>query len=165
MKWKLFFIVVFFMITGLVKGKIHPHKFDKAEFYAAMRSSDLEIINNEIDVIKGTQEKEKEGYEGALLMKKAELVKSLKERLSFFKQGRIKLETNLLADNNNTELHFLRLAIEEHAPKIVKYYFDIEKDKSIVINNFKNLSPVVQNAILDYCENSQVLHRKDFSLH
>ena len=94
-------------------------------------------------------------------MKKASLVKKPKDKLSLFKKGRIKFETALLANNENIEFHFLRLAIEEHAPKIVKYHNDIEKDKQLIINNFKSLSPVVQNAVLDYCKSSKVLHRED----
>jgi hypothetical protein len=151
------------MMAGLAKGETQPQNFDKAEFYEVMKSGNLETINDEIEVIKGAPEKERDGYEGALLMKKAGLLKRPKQRLSFFKQGRIKLETAMLADSNNTEFHFLRLAIEEHAPKIVKYHSDIEKDKTLVLKNFKNLSPAVRHAILDYCENSKVLHKEDFS--
>jgi hypothetical protein len=150
------------MITGLSEGKTIQQKFDRAEFYEVMKSPSLETVNNELEAIKDAPEKDREGYEGALLMKKAGLLKKPKERLSFFKQGRIKLETAIAADNDNTEFHFLRLAIEEHAPKIVKYNSDIEKDKAIVIKNFKNLSPAVRHAILDYCENSKVLHKEDF---
>jgi len=54
------------------------------------------------------------------------------------------------------------LAIEEHAPKIVRYHKDIKKDKEVVVNNFKSLSPAVQYAILDYCKNSKVLHKEEF---
>jgi hypothetical protein len=151
------------MIAGLAKGETRPQNFDKAEFYEVMKSGNLETINDEIEVVKGAPEKEREGYGGALLMKKAGLLKRAKQRLSFFKQGRIKLETAMLADSNNTEFHFLRLAIEEHAPKIVKYHSDIEKDKTLVLKNFKSLSPAVRHAILDYCENSKVLHKEDFS--
>jgi hypothetical protein len=162
MRGKLVFVLIFFMITGLAEGKTIQQKFDKAEFYEVMKSTTLETVNNELETIKDAPEKEREGYEGALLMKKAGLLKKPKDRLSFFKQGRIKLETAIAADNDNTEFHFLRLAIEEHAPKIVKYHSDIEKDKVIVIKNFKNLSPAVRHAILDYCENSKVLHKEDF---
>jgi len=69
----------------------------------------------------------------------------------------------LLDDNDNIEFHFLRLTIEEHAPKIVRYHSDINMDKAIVQKNFKNLSPVVQKAILDYCKNSKILRTEDFS--
>lgn len=163
MRWRLILAWFFFMIAGLAKGETRPQNFDKAEFYEVMKSGNLETINEEIEVVKGAPEKEREGYEGALLMKKAGLLKRPKQRLSFFKQGRIKLETAMLADSNNTEFHFLRLAIEEHAPKIVKYHSDIEKDKTLVLKNFKSLSPAVRHAILDYCENSKVLHKEDFS--
>src|ERR1700761_6260516 len=162
MRRKLVFALIFFTLTGFAKGKIIQQKFDKAEFYEVMKSASMETVNNELEAVKDAPEKDREGYEGALLMKKAGLLKKPKDRLSFFKQGRIKLETAISADNDNTEFHFLRLAIEEHAPKIVKYHSDIEKDKAIVIKNFKNLSPVVRHAILDYCENSKVLHKEDF---
>ena len=157
MKLLFVFILVFWIADDPAKAKMIVQKFEKAAFYDAMASGDLTAIGKELDVVKG-----KDGYEGALLMRKAGLVKKPKEKLDLFKAGRIKLETALLADNENIEFHFLRLAIEEHAPKIVKYRKDIEKDKELVIKNFKNLSPAVQHAILDYCKNSKVLHKEEF---
>lgn len=159
---KLGFISILLLLFVSVKANAHPQKFEKAEFYEVMKSGTLETITNELEAIKTAPEKEREGYEGALLMKKAGLLRKAKDRLASFKQGRIKLETALLADPENTEFHFLRLAIEEHAPKIVRYHSDIEKDKAIIIRNFKTLSPAVRHAILDYCENSKVLHKEDF---
>lgn len=156
------FISVLLLLFISVKINAHPQKFEKAEFYEVMKSGTLETITNELETVKSAPEKERDGYEGALLMKKAGLLKKAKDRLASFKQGRIKLETALLADPENTEFHFLRLAIEEHAPRIVKYHSDIEKDKAIVIKNFKGQSPAVRHAILDYCENSKVLHKEDF---
>jgi len=156
------FISVILLLFISVKINAHPQKFEKAEFYEVMKSGTLETITNELEAVKVAPEKERDGYEGALLMKKAGLLKKAKDRLASFKQGRIKLETALLADPENTEFHFLRLAIEEHAPRIVKYHSDIEKDKAIVIKNFKSQSPAVRHAILDYCENSKVLHKEDF---
>jgi len=153
--------VLLLMIIS-IKANAYPQKFEKAEFYEVMKSGTLDAITNELEAIKAAPEKEREGYEGALLMKKAGLLKKAKDRLAFFKRGRIKLETSLLADPENTEFHFLRLAIEERAPKIVKYHSDIEKDKAIVIKNFKSQSPAVRHAILDYSENSKVLHKEDF---
>lgn len=139
-------------------------KFDKAAFYSVMKSGDLEAIDKELAMLFAVPARERDGYEGALLMKKAGLQKKAKTKLKYFKEGRIKLGTALMADSNNTEFHFLRLAIEEHAPKIVKYRADIKNDKKIIIKNFENLSQPVQQAILDYCSNSKVLHKKDFSL-
>jgi hypothetical protein len=159
-KWKILF--VFLLITGVAKTSIAQQKFEKAAFYAVMDSGNLDAINNQIEVVRASSSPNKEGYEGALLMRKAGKLSVPGQKLKFFKQGRIKLETALLADADNTEYHFLRLAIEEHAPKIVKYHNDIEKDKLIIQKNFKNLPQSVQHAIIDYCKNSKVLHAEEF---
>lgn len=162
MRWSIPFLVGFLLTAGQVIARPLQQKFDKAGFYEVMKSGDAAAVDNEISALSDAPAKEKDGYEGALLMKKAGLAKRPGERLRLFKAGRIKMETALMADNANTEFHFLRLAIEEHAPKIVKYHSDIEKDKALVLNNFKNLPPAVQHAILDYCKNSKVLHKEDF---
>lgn len=148
--------------TGVAIAKPVQQKFDKAAFYSVMKSGDKAAVENEIGLLNDAPVKERTGYEGALLMKKADLVKRPKEKLKYFKEGRIKLETAIMNDNENIEFHFLRLAIEEHAPKIVKYKADIPKDKDLVIKNFKNLHTAVQHAILNYCSNSKVLHKEDF---
>jgi hypothetical protein len=164
-KWKIVLVSTVFFAFGFLKTGAAQQKFDKAAFYNVMSSGDMDAINNEINVVGDASPNNREGYEGALLMKKAGFPAPPKKKLKLFKEGRIKLETALANDNENTEFHFLRLAIEENAPKIVKYHADIETDKLIVQKNFKNLSPSVQHAILDYCTKSKVLHAEEFSLH
>jgi hypothetical protein len=161
-KWKIA-LIVFFLLGGVfvTRGRAQQ-KFEKSGFYEVMSSGDMDAIDNEINRVQASSSNNKEGYEGALLMRKAGIIKGAKKKLALFKAGRIKLETAMMADSDNTEYHFLRLSIEEHSPKIVKYHSDIEKDKAIVQKNFKNLSPVVQKAILDYCKNSEVLHAEEF---
>ena len=155
-------LVVFLIATGVFQKSIAQQKFEKSTFYDVMATGDITAVENELSILKDSSTPNKEGYEGALLMKKAGLAKGAKTKLNLFKSGRIKLETAILADSTNTEYHFLRLAIEEHAPGIVKYHSDIKKDKEIVQKNYKNLSPSVQHAILDYTKNSKVLHAEDF---
>ena len=131
--------------------------FDKSAFYNAMASDNLQTINEQLEIIKNASFSEKEGYEGALLMKKAGLVSKAKEKLSLFKAGRVKLEASIKKDNANTEFVFLRLIIQEHAPKMVKYSDDIEADCLQIKKNLKSLSPIVQKAINDYSKSSKVL--------
>lgn len=161
-KWKIILACVVLMSIGVLKTSNAQQKFEKSVFYNVMASGDLEAINNEINIVQDASLKNREGYNGALLMRKAGLVKKPKEKLKLFKEGRIKMETAILADGENTEFHFLRLAIEEHAPRIVKYRADIENDKLFIQKNFKSLSHVVQDAILDYCKHSKVLRADDF---
>lgn len=156
------FVLCVAMLVSLTKLSNAQQKFEKAGFYSVMDNGDLKAIENEIETVKASSSPNKEGYEGALLMRKADKLTLPSQRLKYFKQGRIKLETALLSDADNTEYHFLRLAIEEHAPKIVKYHNDIEKDKAIVIKNYKSQPETVRNAILDYSKKSKVLRAEDF---
>jgi hypothetical protein len=161
-KWKAIFTAVLLMSIGFAKPGYAQQKFEKAAFYAVMDTGDVTALNNQIEIVKASSLSNKEGYEGALLMRKAGKVRGPKKKLGFFKEGRIKLETAILADTDNTEFRFLRLAIEENAPKIVKYRNDIEKDKLVIQKNFKTLPQSVQHAIINYCKKSKVLHAEDF---
>lgn len=131
--------------------------FDKSAFYNAMAASDINSINNQLSIVKASSLTEKEAYEGALLMKKAGLVTRAQEKLSLFKQGRLKLEAAIKKDKDNAEFSFLRLIIQEHAPKVVDYRNNINTDIASIRSNFKTLSPVVQQAITDYTKKSKVL--------
>lgn len=139
-------------------------QFEKAEFYRIMDKGDKKAVEDELALLKGAEVKGKMGYTGALLMKEADLVKRPKRKLDLFLAGRKLLETALLTDYENTEFHFLRLTVEEHAPKVVRYHSDIDRDRSFIVAKFKDLSPVVQKAILDYCKESKVLHTGDLQL-
>ncbi|MDB5116822.1 MAG: hypothetical protein JWQ79_2314 [Mucilaginibacter sp.] len=162
MRVKVIFALLFMLAGVMVKADGLEQKFEKSVFYSVMDSGNLEAINNEIDIVTASSSNEKEGYEGALLMRKAGLVSRPAEKLKLFKAGRIKLETALLNNKDNAEFHFLRFAIQEHAPKIVKYRTDLEADKQFILKTYKNLSPVVQHAIIDYTKNSKLLHAQDF---
>ena len=131
--------------------------FDKGAFYSAMAANDVKSINSQVSIVKASSINEKEAYEGALLMKKAGLATSPKEKLSLFKAGRLKLEAAIKKDKENAELSFLRLIIQEHAPKIVDYRNNIQTDVAAIRSNYKMLHPVVQQAINDYSKKSKAL--------
>ena len=131
--------------------------FDKGAFYSAMAANDVKSINSQVSIVKASSINEKEAYEGALLMKKAGLATSPKEKLSLFKAGRLKLEAAIKKDKENAEFSFLRLIIQEHAPKIVAYRNNIDADVLNIRSNFKILPQVVQQAINDYSKKSKVL--------
>lgn len=150
----LFFLFSIFAVNA---NSLATAVFDKSAFYTAMASDDMEVVNSQLTVIRSSAINEKEAYEGALLMKKAGLVAKAKEKLSLFKAGRLKLEAAIKKDKGNAEFSFLRLIIQEHAPKIVDYRDNIDTDVSTIRSNFKTLAPVVQQAINDYSKKSKVL--------
>jgi hypothetical protein len=163
MKTRIIFALLLLLPGTVVLSKTIQQKLDKAAFYTVMDRGNLDEVNNEIDLVAASSSSEKDGYTGALLMRKAGLVKRPAEKLKFFKAGRIKFDTAIAADKDNVEFHFLRFAIQEHAPKIVKYRTDLEADKQIVLKAYKNLSPVIQHAIVDYTKNSKLLHAQDLN--
>jgi hypothetical protein len=154
---KIFISLVFFLAAVTVQGNSQKAGFDKAAFYSAMAANDLDQVNTQLNILKNASITEKEAYEGAMLMKKAGLINRAKEKLSLFKAGRLKLEASIKKDNKNAEFNFLRLIIQEHAPKMVNYRDDLDTDSLLVSSNFKTLPPVVQQAISDYSKNSKVL--------
>jgi hypothetical protein len=149
------------MVSGLItKGELLQKGFDKTRYYDVIANGNTEQINEELAVIRNSSDEHIEAYEGALLMKKAGLARG-PEKIRLFKSGHSKLETSIKKDNDNAELRFLRIIIQEHAPKIVNYRGDLQKDAQLVQSSFKSLSPVVQRAIAEYSKQSKAISAKD----
>ncbi len=158
MKFRIFFSLLILLAGSNIYAGNPGSVFDKVAFYNAISSESEDLINAQIAAIRASAFPEKEAYEGALLMKKAGVIKgSAKEKLNLFKAGRSKLEASIVKDNNNIEYRFLRLIIQEHAPKIVKYRGDIEQDSQLVRTNYKSLPPYLQQVITDYSKSSKVI--------
>ena len=138
--------------------------FDKTSFYSVMASGKLAEINHELTNVAAVSIPEKEAYEGALLMRKAGLLKKASDKLKHFRSGCMKLESALMKDSTNGEYHFLRLTIQEHAPRTVRYFKDLDKDSHYVHLIFKSLSPDIQKAIIDYSKNSKILSTEDLQV-
>ena len=157
MRLQITFCLLLLLCLGDTRANSKNFVFDRSAFYAAMASSNIEEIDAQLTLIRSSAFTEKEAYEGALMMKKSGLVAKAKDKLSLFKSGRSKLESSLAKDNGNAEFRFLRLIIQEHAPKIVNYRNELEKDSQLIRTNFKTLHPVVQQAIIDYSKKSGIL--------
>ena len=162
MKIGLVFIsFVLFSTTG--NGMREWQGFDKGGYYTVMASGNIAAVDSLLSLLARGTLKDKEAYEGALLMRKAGLLRRPKEKLSVFRSGARKLETALAKDSSNGEYHFLRLIIQENAPGAVHYNKDVDKDSQFVYRSFKLLSPVVQKAVLDYSKHSKTLRAKEWN--
>lgn len=157
MNIRIIFNLLFLFLGFSLNAATPKTAFDKGAFYNAMASGDMNVINSQLTIVKASSINEKDAYEGALLMKKAGLVAKAQEKLTLFKQGRTKLEAAIKKNNDNAEFNFLRLIIQEHAPKIVDYRSNMDADVVSIRTNFKNLHPVVQQAITDYSKKSKIL--------
>ncbi|MEO7313045.1 MAG: hypothetical protein ABIX01_21845 [Chitinophagaceae bacterium] len=156
MNVKVFLNLLLMVCLASVQGKAQPG-FNRSAFYSVLATGTASDIETQLNVVNGSAITEKEAYTGTLLMKKAELVAKAKDKLKFFKSGRSKLEASILKDIENTEYRFLRLIIQEHAPKVVKYRGEVAEDSQLIRSNFKSLSPSLQEVIIDYSKKSKVL--------
>ncbi|MES2775861.1 MAG: hypothetical protein V4722_16925 [Bacteroidota bacterium] len=153
---KVFLNLLFILCLGSVQGKAQKG-FDRSAFYSVLATGNATEIDAQLSIVDGSSIIEKEAYSGTLLMKKAELAAKAKDKLKFFKSGRSKLEASISKDNDNTEYRFLRLIIQEHAPKVVKYRNEVEEDSKLIRSNFKSLSKSLQDVIIDYSKKSKAL--------
>ena len=126
--------------------------------YGALKGKSLESIETVlIDLDLKRAISTNNAYRGTLLMKKSGFMETLGKKVALFKEGHQLLENEIQKDPGNSEYRFLRLAIQEHAPKILGYNKDIEKDKRVIIANFKSFDPSLQKYILEYANNSDNL--------
>jgi hypothetical protein len=161
MKNIIFCVYVLLIITLHARGHEFSQSFDKENYYVSMSSGSIDKVNEQLAILKTYALPDKGAYEGALLMKKAGLVSSAIEKINLFKSGRKKLESEIQKNSENAEYRFLRVMIQENAPKIVNYRSDLIPDCTFIRNSFKKLSPALQKEILKYSKISKKLSVRD----
>jgi hypothetical protein len=158
----LIFTVLLLCTARLLYAQTGTTAFNRAAFYTAFASDNISTIQKQLDIISKSLQDEKEAFEGALMMKKAGLIKGASHKLTMFKAVREKLENMLNKYADNAEYRFLRLMIQEKAPRILGYDKQIEEDHKYVIEHFKTIPEAAQKAILNYSKSSKVLSPADF---
>jgi hypothetical protein len=153
-----FFVAIAMLSLSFAAGQ----GFDKSAYYKNLSLKDVKRIDEELNLVKNLPLPDRDAYEGALLAKKAGLAGKAKEKLNLFKAGKKKLESAISSDSKNTEWRFLRLIIQENAPKAVNYKNNIKDDSEHVRKNFQSLPEPVKKVVLDYSKNSKVLKPSDF---
>lgn len=149
---------ILFLLVALLAGAAPAPAMDKAGFYNALSSNSTALLDEQLQLVRSANVPEKEAYEGALLMKKAGLINgTAKEKLNLFRSGNKLLEASIARNPKNIEYRFLRLIIQEHAPRVLKYRANVEEDSDLIRRNYKNLGDTLQDIILDYSKNSKAL--------
>jgi hypothetical protein len=157
MSIKLFWTFLFSLFFLTCFGQNSGTTFNKNAYYKIFAGADVKSIDEELHIIQSASFTEKTAFEGALLMKKAGLVSTPKEKLTLFKEGRNKLETAISTRSDNVELRFLRLMIQENAPEILNYKGNILTDSTLITNSYKTLPISLQQVIYDYSKKSKAL--------
>lgn len=131
---------------------------DRESYFAAFGSSAPEKIAAErVRLEKMTSTSEVRAYLGALLMKEAQYQPSAKQKLAQFTKGKKLLETAIAQHASVAEYRFLRLAIQEHCPKLLHYNGNLKADAAVIAQAYAKQSSTVRRAIRDYSRSSAVL--------
>ena len=156
---KLSFLLAFSMF---MLSSFSVFQIDKNAFYKALSAGSEEIIDNELKGLdQARPSSQVSAYQGALLMKKAGFVKGVKGKVKIFKLGAKKLEEEIDKNASNVEYRFLRLTIQEHAPGILHYNKELNKDKAAIITGFEKLDTTLKSIIASYAQSSKVLNESD----
>ena len=155
------YLIAIICKAAFVFGQDAESAFDRTAFYKAMAMDQIELVNDQLNALKNSSVKEKEAFEGALTMKKAGLSGAAARKLSLFKSGHKKLEAAIIKDTSNIEFRFLRLMIQEHAPGMLGYKKELNRDSEYIRRYYKTLPRSVQQAIRDYNKKSKVLKLQD----
>lgn len=132
--------------------------FSKTDFFKTMESGDQSsIVALEKKIATSAVNDDQKAYYGAVVMKSSEYQKTAGDKLKKFKEGKALLENAIQNHPNNTEYRFLRLMIQENAPKMLKYNANIEEDIVLIKENLSKTSKEVRTAINNYSEVSKHL--------
>ena len=156
-------IITFFSVLFVVFGSsFGPKITDKQAFYKVLAAGSEENIEKEISRL--SEEKKTSftnAYLGSLYMKKAGFLKGAANKVKTFKKGAQMLEKEINDNPAIVEYRFLRLTIQENAPKILKYNKELSADKKIIEDGYERLEPDLKKVIKDYATGSKVINVGD----
>lgn len=154
---KILSIVLIIISLALAQSGFAQSAINKNSFFNSMASGNSKQIDAQLAALKSVSGSDREAFEGALLMRKAGTLTIPAKKLSMFKLGHKKLESAISKNPGNIEYKFLRLMVQENAPRSLGYYKTISQDSKFVKDSFKNLPLATQNSVVSYSKKSKSL--------
>jgi hypothetical protein len=162
MKIRIPAVLVLVLTVSLSYALRAQKTLDREKYYSIIQQEELQPIDDQLEALNTLSFKGKPAFVGALMMKKAGVIKGASKKLRLFKNGSNQLEAAISKDPENAEYRFLRLIIQEHAPGIVNYHNDKIQDKEMIVSSYKKFPSELQKAVSNYSSNSKTLDPKDF---
>lgn len=139
------------MIQYLLILAVAVSSFSKSEFFKALESGNqTTIVAMEKKIGDAAVTDDQKAYHGAIVMKTSEYEKTAGDKLKKFKEGKALLEGVIQTNSSNIEYRFLRLMIQENAPKILKYNTNIKSDVAFIKENMNKATKEIKTAITNY---------------
>lgn len=98
-------------------------------------------------------------YKGAVTSMTAKYEKGIKQKKDVFKNGVSLVELAVASEEDNIEIRFVRLSVQQNSPKFLNYNKEIEEDKKFILHYFNQISSSKLKAYMkDY-----ILHSNNFT--
>lgn len=153
--------IIYLFLQMLFSGFIAMEP-DRKAYYKALSGGEEAAIDSMLSKLETEKSSSKvNAYKGALIMKKAAFVKGVNGKVKNFKKGANLLENEIRNNPANTEFRFLRLTVQEHAPKILKYNKELDNDKEVIIKGYHKLDSDLKEVIAGYVKDSRILNQSD----
>lgn len=78
-------------------------------------------------------------YKGAVTTMMADYAQGIKNKKSFFKEGKELLEYAIETEHENVEIRCIRLSVQENVPKITGYFKNKDEDKQFILDNYDSM--------------------------
>jgi hypothetical protein len=138
MKNTLCFLLIF--CSSLVYAKVPAIKDVRIMLHNA--TSNEEACNKLISLLLPFNETNNPlllGYKGGATMLMAKHAFNPFSKLSYFKKGKVMLESAIKADRNNVELRFLRYTIQTNVPGFLNYSSDKNLDRTFITQSLPKI--------------------------
>ena len=133
-------------------------QLDRKSIYSALASDSKELVQKQLDALENVKESsELKAFKGALQMKAAQFQKTAKAKMDLFNAGKKTLESEIKSNDGNVEYRFLRLLIQENAPKQLKYNGNIDEDVLAIMAGYSKLKESAKTALEAYAKKSSSL--------
>lgn len=133
----LFFIL--FLVSFLAQSQ--DLKTIRTQYPKAVESAEITAkLDGELANINPSNKPVLIAYKGAVLTLQAKFAQKNSDKKEFFKQGVSLIESAVSAESSNIELRYIRLSVQENAPKFLGYHKNIEEDKKFILKHAGSIS-------------------------
>ncbi|SRX52954.1 hypothetical protein [Aequorivita sp. CIP111184] len=146
----LLFIIFFISVAGIAQDLNEC----RSEYPKAVESSEIATkFYGDFAKVNTSSKPVLVAYKGAVSTLKAKFAKSRSDKKEFFKEGISIIESAIVAEPSNIEIHYLRMSVQENSPRFLGYHKNIEEDKQFLLKYYVSTSPkelkeVIKNFIL-----------------
>jgi hypothetical protein len=161
MRFLFFFIAIYCLNNTTPDLKVIRSAYKEA----AQDQTKVQAFSDQLASVTKSDDVALIAYKGASITLVARQAETIKEKKDGFIEGVELIEFAIEKEPNAIEPRFVRLGIQENAPKILKYRDDIPEDKELILKQYKYISSKdLKNHVKDYILQSKLFTTEEKSV-